>query len=96
MPFYDLRCVECKVELIDVFARIADLEQEKCPSCGGDTKVLLHPPHLDIFKSQIFEHIDNEPQYVTSKKQLRTICDKNDLTCYYSADGERGPSVKEV
>jgi len=96
MPFYDLRCDECKEEHIDVFLKIADLENIPCKDCSAPMRVLIRPPGLSIFKSQWFEHIDNDPQYVTSKKQLRNICAKNDLTCYYSIDGERGPHVTEV
>ncbi len=96
MPFYDIKCTECRKESIDVFMKIAETDDPMCPRCWGPAKILLRPIHLDLFKSQVFEHIDSEPQYVTSKKQLRRICDKNDLTCYYSVDGERGPHVKEV
>ena len=96
MPFYDMKCVKCEYEDIDVFIRIPEIGHYYCSECGGPTKVVFHPIALELFPAQWMEHIDNEPQYVESKKQLRAICDKNDLTCYYSIDGERGPHVKEV
>ena len=96
MPFYDLRCDECEQEFENKFLKIADLDTVSCPDCLEPLRVLIRPVALELFPAQWMEHIDNEPQYVTSKKQLRDICAKNDLTCFYSIDGERGPHVKEV
>lgn len=97
MPFYDMKCVECGEVEIDRFWKISELPDAYCGKCWGPTKVVfLTPRTVEIFPEQWMEHIDKTPQYVTSKKQLRDICGKNDLTCYYSADGERGPSVTEV
>ncbi len=97
MPFYDLKCMSCKNTDINVFSKIASLDSQRCSVCHGPTKVVfLTARTVEVFPSQWMEHIDKEPQYVTSKKQLRNICAKNDLTCYYSIDGERGPSVGEV
>ena len=96
MPFYDLRCDECGEEHNNIFLKIADLDIVECDRCEVNLRVLIRPIALDLFPAQWMEHIDNEPQYVESKKQLRDICAKNDLTCFYSVDGERGPHVKEV
>jgi len=96
MPFYDMKCLSCKNEDIDVFLKIAEIDSNRCSVCYGPTKVMLRPAALELFPAQWMEHIDNTPQYVESKKQLREICAKNDLTCFYSVDGERGPHVKEV
>ncbi len=97
MPFYDLKCVKCRKESIDVFMNIAETDAPKCPKCSGPaTIIFLTARTVEVFPAQWMEHIDKEPQYVTSKKQLRSICAKNELVCYYSIDGERAPSVSEV
>ncbi len=96
MPFYDLHCAQCNADFIDVFMKIAETDSPHCPECDGTAHILIRPVHLDIFRPQWMEHIDKDPQYVTSKRQLREICTKNGLTCWKSVDGERGPDVKEV
>lgn len=96
MPFYDFRCPDCEQSRMNVFLKIADIDRVMCSGCLIPMKVIIRPIALDIWKSKWMEHIDNKPQFVESKKQLKKICAKNDLTCYATADGVRGDAVKEV
>ena len=50
---------------------------EKCEECDKDrTKETLH---ISIFKPMLYEDIDVQPIYITSKRQLKEECKKRNL-----------------
>ena len=52
--------------------KFTDISLAACEKCGHmETKETNSAPALHIFKSEFYEHIDHDPIYITSKRQLR-------------------------
>lgn len=83
MPTYDVKCTICGVEK-EIICKIAERNKQNC-ICGGNYKVQFNSSYaLHSFKSGYYEHIDHEPIYCGSKRQLRGECDKRGLTSIYA------------
>lgn len=78
MPTYVYECEECGREWDEVHT-IADRDEcEPCAKCGGRGRKIISTFQNHAFRSRWLEGIDVEPVYVESKKQLDSICKKND------------------
>jgi putative FmdB family regulatory protein len=77
MPLYKVRCSKCNKEF-EAFAMIKDRLTIKC-SCGSGTTIVPCATGIHIFKADWYEHIDEEPIWIESKKQLKEECDKRGL-----------------
>lgn len=83
MPMYDGKCPNCSTMVKDIVKKIADPWPE-CPQCRTILiQVFGQPAEVILFKEGIYEHLTWEPQYVTSKRQLRELCDKYDCHMPY-------------
>ena len=77
MPLYDCKCQQCgKVE--EIYRSIA--ERNLTPVCCGQqmTRVITAAyvvPDVDM----ITDNITGDPVHITSRKQLKKVCDDNDV-----------------
>lgn len=77
MPTYKVRCRKCN-KVFEAVARIAERNKIKC-ECGGDITIVISLPFVSIFKPDWYEHIAENPIYITSKKQLRQECESRGM-----------------
>lgn len=85
MPTYDMKCSGCG-EVTELFCKIAEMDKQVCV-CGGHFTVQLNTSYaLHRFKAGYYEHIDLQPVYCGSKRQLKTECDKRGLTSVYASE----------
>jgi len=78
MPIYPQRCLECKHEWDDTRS-IAQIElNPKCPECQGLSERFIASGHggSHQFPAGFWEHIDVDPVYIGSRKQLKEECEK--------------------
>lgn len=86
MPLYDIQCYECGY----IEERLLSVEEVPlCDSCSlplhfkFGAEANFHP-----FREGMYEHIDLEPIYIKSRKQLRQECQKRGLTSHYVEGGK--------
>lgn len=77
MPTYKVKCKTCS-KVFEVYTRIAECGNIKC-ECGGDTNIIPSPSSVHIFKEEWYEHIDENPIFIKSKKQLKEECEKRGM-----------------
>ncbi len=84
VPIFDYRCPSCSTESRDVLV----VRGESGPQCCGSPmeKVFLQGAKFHPFKEGWYEHIDSEPIYISSKKQLREETEKRGQTSEYARD----------
>ena len=85
MPLYDFKCEKCK-HIFEEYSKIADKDEVRCTECGGPTKTIIAPRKVILFRTGWYEHIDKDPMYITSKKQLKEECRKRGLTSTYAEE----------
>lgn len=79
MPTYTYECP--KGHTFVEFRPMIDRAQTTCGICGQVAEqTIAFAPAVHGFKLGYFEHIERDPVYVGSKKELRELCNKND--CY--------------
>lgn len=84
MSIFDFRCPTCKAELLDVFL-LSGEEGPKCCSQPMEKFFTSGTKHFP-FKEGWYEHLDTQPIYIQSKRQLREECEKRGLTSEYARD----------
>ena len=91
VPIFDYRCPLCTTESRDVLV----VKDEDVPSCRTPecplsdrpmTKVFLSAAKVHDFKEGWYEHIDSQPIYISSKKQLREETEKRGQYSEYARD----------
>jgi len=84
VPIFDYRCPSCSTENRDVLV----VKDEDAPSCCGSRmeKVFLSGAKVHRFKEGWYEHIDSQPIYISSKKQLREETEKRGQYSEYARD----------
>ena len=84
MPIYDFRCDNCGRSE----ERLCSWEESKHQVC--ECRVVMRKvPSIGNyvpFKEGWYENIAKDPIYITSKRQLRTECDKHDVGSVYLDD----------
>lgn len=95
MPTYDMKCSNCGHEQ-EVFCKIDDRHHQPCPECSPNgLTVVVHcmeivynsPNNANLFfKEGWYEHIDHEPLYIKSMKQLKHECAIRGHTSVYAED----------
>ena len=76
MPLYDYECLSCHHEFEDV-RRIDERHSVRCPRCGGGCKIIFKSVREPrFFPEGWWEHIDVEPVYISSRRQLREVIKK--------------------
>lgn len=79
MPLYDFKCLKCGEEFEEV-AFIID-RNAVVHSCGGETEVLITGRQSrGWFTPHFNEHMGNNGTFITSKKHLKELCLKHDVT----------------
>lgn len=79
MPLYEYRCDACGTEFTDILP-MSLRNDASCPKCGArECKRLYRSVSVHIWQPQWFEHIDDKPIYIESKKQLKRECEKRGL-----------------
>jgi len=79
MPLYDMQCEKCKKQ-VEIFCKIKDIKNQKC-SCGGRLKILITNYHnQDWFKPHWNEHFTDKPVFVRSKRHMKELCLKYNVT----------------
>jgi len=79
MPLYDFKCLNCNEEF-EQFARIKDRNKVKC-WCDGETEILItNSKNDDWFKPHFNEHFTGEPVFVKSRRHMKELCLKHDVT----------------
>lgn len=83
MPLYDFKCKKCG-GVIEDFCCINELEEytinKKCPKCRGGVKRLIGGAKKDWFQVHVNENFDGTPIEVTSKRHLKELCKKHNVT----------------
>ena len=81
MPLYDFKCDSCK-KVIEHYASMD--EHTKDCICGGlMNRIITSRFHIDAdYASSDFvtEDITGNPVRITSKKQMRQLCEKNSVS----------------
>ena len=69
-----------------------------CPKCGSDTVWRPGRPALIFFKEGWYEHIGEDPLYISSMQQLRDQCAANGVYSEYAEDSSvhRSSRHKEI
>lgn len=84
MPLYDYECKVCG-KTFEALSCISDRRSVLC-DCGGGCRLLISKPNFHPFPEGPWEHLDVEPVYISSKKQLKRECDKRGLSSVYLMD----------
>ena len=79
MPLYDMRCKTCGMEF-EHLCKIAEMQLARCPECDSPAKALISPPKRDWFRPHWNEHFDEKPIFVKSKRHMKELCLKYDVT----------------
>ena len=80
MPLYDFQCLCCLNEFEEI-SKISDREKVRCPKCGSKTKILLgNVNKKDWFRPHWTEHFTDTPIYVKSKRHMKELCLKHNVT----------------
>lgn len=84
MPIYDFQCQDC----YNVEEHIAGVEERQrlCVKCGGTMNRLISAAPYHKFKEGYWEHLDAEPIYIKSKRQLKEECVKRGFHSDYAWD----------
>lgn len=85
MPMYDYRCPACGFETEHI-NKIADRNGQQCDSCGDLMVVQIGVGRYIPFKEGYYEHIDKNPIYISSMRQLKDECAKRNVTSVYAED----------
>lgn len=87
MPLYDFKCEseDCG-KIFEALSKWEDKDFKRCSSCDSPTQCLLSAPRHIPFHEGWYEHLGPEPVYVTSKRQLKDICEKNGKGSVYLDD----------
>ena len=81
MPTYRVKCKKCK-DVFEEFAKVDDRNNIKC-ECGGDTDIMICPTTFQIFEPYWHPNLTSKPVYVKSKKHLKELDKKYNMTSYY-------------
>lgn len=85
MVVKDFRCPRCEAKALDLLC--APIESPPICSCGVQMERFFtagskfHP-----FREGFYEHLDVNPVYVTSKRQLKDECKRRGLSSAYAWD----------
>ena len=84
MPIYDFKCDNCGY----TGERICSYEesQKQVCTCKSPLRKVPSLGRYIPFKEGWYENIAKDPIYITSKRQLRTECDKHDVGSVYLDD----------
>lgn len=87
MPTYDYKCPECGHESERV-CKIAERNDQYCECCMTQMKQVHKAPNNAniFFKEGWYEHIDFDPIYISSMKQLKDETSKRGQTSVYAED----------
>lgn len=91
MPVYPYRCLECQHKDDLVLTYEESQKPRTCPKCGKQfvKDWSRFTSGIEIFKPQWFEHIDINPIFIESRRQLHEECKKRGLTSVYLESGYR-------
>lgn len=82
MPLYDFRCVSCG----RIDEHIAKYGEEMVCACGAPMERLVTAAKYRSFREGWWEHLDAEPIYIRSKRQLKEECTKRGFHSEYAWD----------
>ena len=86
MPNYDYHCDGCDVDF-EEFALIRERHLVTHAACGELAHLVLAPTQKYMrFHEGFFPHMDKEPVYASSKRQLKDECKKRDVSMPYAWD----------
>lgn len=93
MPLYDFQCLSCEKEFEEM-SKIDERKEVKCPKCHGATKIIYKVPFKDDwFKPYWDPHFDIKPIFVRSKKHMKELCLKYNVTSRALGDVR---NIKEI
>lgn len=80
MPLFDMQCLSCGAIQSDVWLG-SNEDAPKCPMCGGQMEKRHFAAHsVVLFHEGFYEHLDRDPIYFSSKRELRRALRDRDLT----------------
>ena len=77
MPIYGYQCKKCNREW-EAFRRIMERLEERCPDCHKRPQLLLSA-NVQVFKPFWHPHLQHEPVYIETKKQLKKELEERGL-----------------
>ena len=81
MPLYKYKC-ECGNELEEIHS-VDDRYNQKCPECEKDMQIVIQPTTFQIFKAFWHPNLTSKPVWVESKKHLKELDKKYNMTSVY-------------
>jgi len=81
VPLYRLKCKECN-NVFEETSKVDDRNGIKC-KCGGETSIVIQPMTFHIFEPFDHPNLTSKPVRVNSKKHLKELDKKYNMTSYY-------------
>ncbi|MCW7076432.1 MAG: hypothetical protein OCU18_03960 [Candidatus Syntrophoarchaeum sp.] len=79
MPLYDCMCNRCGKEF-EAYASVSSRKNIRC-ECGGTSEILItNHKTKDWFKPHVNEHFNGKPIEVRSRRHLKELCKKFNVT----------------
>lgn len=82
MPLYKLKCKACN-HIFEQISSVDDRLNIRCDECGGNTEILIQPTAFHIFEPFDHPNLTSKPVRVNSKKHLKELDKKYNMTSYY-------------
>lgn len=90
MPIYPYKC-PCGEQFEVIKKIVAYNTPEPCPKCGTllaekDWETICKKSSIHVFEPDWYEHLDDKPIFIESRRHLKRECDKRGLTSVYLAN----------
>ena len=82
MPNYVYRCPNCGEEIEEIHS-VEDRYKQKCSNCKSYMKIMIQLTTFQIFTPYWHPNLTSKPVWVESKKHLKQLDKKYNMTSYY-------------
>ena len=82
MPEYCYKCHKCGKELEEIHS-VKDRYNQLCPDCKVKMEIMIQPTTFQIFEPYWHPNLTSKPVWVESKKHLKELDKKYNMTSYY-------------
>jgi len=82
VPLYKLQCKACN-NVFEQMSSVNDRLNIRCDECGGNTEIMICPTDFHMFEPYWHPNLTSKPVWVKSKKHLKELDRKYNMTSYY-------------